>query len=128
MYICMPDGPVVHKEHGLICALCGDINPDERHNEKHQVLPCLEKALTARTYNRKYQLEKHLESHGVPKGSTVAKGWRRGYLGLWLLRCLLRKIYGTFPSYSYALRTWGRSQQLGCNERYTWVASTTKVA
>jgi len=79
VYICMPDGPVVHKEHGLICALCGDINPDERHNEEHHVLPCLEKALTARTYNRKYQLEKHLESHGVPKGSTVAKEWRRDY-------------------------------------------------
>lgn len=79
VYICMPDGPVVHKEHGLVCALCGDINPDERHIKEHHVLPCVEKALTARTYNRKYQLENHLESHGVPKGSTVAKGWRRGY-------------------------------------------------
>lgn len=78
VYICMPDGHVVHKEHGTVCALCGNINPDEQHIQGHHVLPCLEKALTARTYNRKYQLEKHLESHGVPKGSSVAKGWRRG--------------------------------------------------
>ena len=78
VYVCMPDGPKVHKEHRSICVLCGDTNPDESHLKEHNVVQCLKKALTARTYNRRYQLEEHLESHGVRKGSTVAEGWRRG--------------------------------------------------
>ena len=77
VYVCMPDGPTVRREHESVCVLCGEINPDESHLKKHNVAPCLMKASTARTYNRRYQLEKHMESHGVAKDSTITKGWRR---------------------------------------------------
>ena len=78
VYVCMPDGPTLLTENGLVCVLCGSTNPDARHLEAHNTVPCLQKALTARTYTRKYQLEKHLEMHQVPKGSTMASQWRRG--------------------------------------------------
>lgn len=38
----------------------------------------MDKALTARTYKRKYQILKHLETHAVSKDHDVASGWRRG--------------------------------------------------
>lgn len=37
----------------------------------------MNKTLTARTFKRKYQILKHLESHVVPEGLDVAHGWRR---------------------------------------------------
>lgn len=77
VYVCMPDGPTSFTQHGLICVLCGSPNPDEKHMETHNIASCMDKGLTARTYKRKYQILKHLESHMVPKGSDVASGWRR---------------------------------------------------
>lgn len=74
----MPDGPTSNTEHGLICVLCGARNPDAKHFEEHNIAPCLSTGVTARTYTRLYQLQKHLECHNVPKGSTFARGWRRG--------------------------------------------------
>ena len=78
IYICMPDGATVDTEYGPACAICGETNPTSNHTKIHNMLPCLQRAPTARTYNRKYQFEKHLEeSHGVRKGSAVAKQWQR---------------------------------------------------
>lgn len=77
VYVCMPDGPTSNTEHGLICVLCGAINPDATHLEDHNISPCLSRAVTARTYTRHYQLQKHLETHNVQKDSSVARNWRR---------------------------------------------------
>ena len=77
IYICMPDGPTVNTQYGPACAICGERNPISAHMNMHNMLPCLQKAPSARTYNRCYQLETHLEdTHGVLKGSAVAKKWR----------------------------------------------------
>lgn len=73
----MPDGPTSKTEHGLICVLCGARNPNAKHLEEHNIAPCLNRAVTARTYTRLYQLQKHLETHKVPKGSSCASRWRR---------------------------------------------------
>ena len=77
IHVCMPDGAIVFRGNTLVCVLCGEANPDENHLKEHNVLPCLKKASAARTYNRLYQFENHLESHGVHKGSAIAKEWRR---------------------------------------------------
>lgn len=77
IHVCMPDGAIVLRGNALVCVFCGGANPDENHLKEHNALPCLRKALAARTYNRLYQFENHLESHGVRKGSAIAKEWRR---------------------------------------------------
>lgn len=73
----MPDGPTSNTENGSVCVLCGARNPDAKHLEAHNIAPCLSRALTARTYTRLYQLQKHLETHNILKGSSVASRWRR---------------------------------------------------
>ena len=78
IYVCMPDGATEVTKHGTICRLCGKANPSENHMNEHDVLPCLRKPPSARTYNRGYQFEKHLiDSHRLRKGSAVVKQWRR---------------------------------------------------
>ncbi|MCJ1463518.1 hypothetical protein MMC07_002126 [Pseudocyphellaria aurata] len=78
VFVCMPDGPTSKSEHGRICVLCGARDPSAKHLEEHNIAPCLNRAVTARTYTRLYQLQKHLETHKVPKGSSCAGRWRRG--------------------------------------------------
>ena len=77
VYVCMPEGPTMNTARGLICVLCGAENPDAKHLQEHNIEPCLNRAVTARTYTRLYQLQKHLETHNVPKGSFSAGRWRR---------------------------------------------------
>ncbi|MCJ1428793.1 hypothetical protein MMC29_006704 [Sticta canariensis] len=77
-FVCMPEGPTLDTAHGLICVLCGAENPDAKHLQQHNIEPCLNRAVTARTYTRFYQLQKHLETHNVSKGSFSASRWRRG--------------------------------------------------
>ena len=78
VFVCMPEGPTSNTAHGKICVLCGAENPDAKHLQEHNIEPCLNRAVTARTYTRLYQLQKHLETHNVPKGSFSASRWRRG--------------------------------------------------
>lgn len=73
----MPDGPTSNTENWSTCVLCGARNPDAKHLEAHNIAPCLSRALTARTYTRLYQLQKHLETHNVSKDLPVASRWRR---------------------------------------------------
>lgn len=77
IYICMPDGPTSNTEHGLICVLCGARNPDANHLEGHNIASCLSRPVSARTYTRLYQLQKHLKTHQVPNGFIPDHRWRR---------------------------------------------------
>lgn len=77
-YVCMPDGSTLETAHGSICELCGTSNPDAKHLEEHNIQPCLRKEVTDRKYTRRYQLQKHLESHNVRADSSFASRWRRG--------------------------------------------------
>lgn len=75
-YPCLPHGREIHTAHGPECALCGVLNPDERHYSLHKTLPCSDKTLVTRSYTRKSHLINHLKSHGISDGFALAEKWR----------------------------------------------------
>ena len=75
-YVCMPNGPVEFTENGPCCAFCGLIHPDQRHLELHGTSLCVDKSWKDRRYTRKFQLVRHLETHGVHDGTNLADSWR----------------------------------------------------
>lgn len=75
-YPCMPRGREMYTAHGPECVLCGDLYPDERHYVLHNIQPCSNKSLAARSYTRKVHLISHLKTHGIPDGSALAEEWR----------------------------------------------------
>ena len=76
---CMPYGPLEKGEHGLICALCGSVNPNESHIAKHSIGSCGDTITKLRGVSRRGNLEKHLlRSHAVTKARVrgLANSWR----------------------------------------------------
>ena len=73
---CMPHGRELYTAHGPECALCGDMDPDERHYIFHNIQSCSNKSLAARSYTRKTQLVNHLKTHRISDGSALAEEWR----------------------------------------------------
>lgn len=46
---------------GPECALCGLLNPDEKHYLSHEFVACADRSIAERTFNRKDHLFQHLE-------------------------------------------------------------------
>lgn len=75
-YHCIPQGHEIYTANGPQCALCGGLNPDERHYNSHKILSCSNKTLIARSYTRKSHLINHLKTHGISDGSALVEAWR----------------------------------------------------
>lgn len=75
-YACMPNGPIERTNRGPRCAFCDLFNPDQRHLDLHAVELCIHKPGKERKFSRKYQLERHLEIHGISDTSTLADRWQ----------------------------------------------------
>ena len=76
---CMPYGPLEKGENGLICVLCGSVNPNESHIAKHSIGSCGDTFTKLRGVSRRGNLEKHLlRSHAVTKARVrgLANSWR----------------------------------------------------
>ncbi|RSM19469.1 hypothetical protein CDV31_001629 [Fusarium ambrosium] len=50
-----------HPDEGVLCAYCGDVNPDQNHLKKHNTSTCLERPFEERTFYRKDHLRQHLK-------------------------------------------------------------------
>ena len=72
----MPDGPVEDIECGQCCAFCGLLNPNQRHLDTHGVALCTSKSIKDRRFTRRFQLVKHLETHGIFNGIMLADSWQ----------------------------------------------------
>ena len=76
---CMPYGPLEKAEHGLICVLCGSVNPNKSHIAKHSIGSCGDTTIKLRGVSRRSNLEKHLlRSHAVTKDRVrgLANSWK----------------------------------------------------
>ena len=83
---CMPYGPLETVGIGLICALCGSINPNENHMAGHSIGDCGNPSTKIRGVSRRVNLERHLlRSHAVSDDCT------RGLADRW--KSTLRKKY-----------------------------------
>lgn len=71
-YLCMPNGPIEATETGRYCAFCGQPNPDQKHLDIHGTELCTGKTMKDRRYTRRFQLVKHLETHGIFEDSNLA--------------------------------------------------------
>lgn len=77
VYPCMPNGAFEITEHGLICAICKTIDPDDIHLDKHNIGLC-GNPLSTHVCKRRIDLVKHLNiDHGVPNGQRLAEDWKR---------------------------------------------------
>lgn len=77
---CMPYGPFETAGTGLICALCGSMNPSESHMADHSIGECGDTSAKRRGVSRRANLEGHLlRSHGVSDNRTrgLADKWKR---------------------------------------------------
>lgn len=75
---CMPCGPFETAETGLVCVLCGSMNPDETHMAGHSIGDCGDTSTKLRSVSRRANLERHLlRSHAVSGGYAreVASRW-----------------------------------------------------
>ena len=75
-YVCMPYGPVGNTESDCRCAFCGLLNPNQRHLDTHGVALCIKKSVKDRRFTRRFQLVKHLETHGIFNGIVLADSWQ----------------------------------------------------
>ena len=76
---CMPYGPLEEAENGLICVLCGSVNPNESHIAKHSIGSCGDTTAKLRGVSRRSNLEKHLlRTHAVTKDRArgLANNWK----------------------------------------------------
>ena len=77
---CMPNGAYEISGTGLICMLCGSLNPNETHMTGHAIRDCGDTSTKPRNFSRRMNLEKHLsQSHAVPPHRTrgLAETWRK---------------------------------------------------
>ena len=83
---CMPYGPLEIGDNGLICVLCGSVNPSESHVADHCIGSCGDTTTKLRGISRRYNLEKHLlRFHAVTEDRV------RGLASTW--KTTLRKKY-----------------------------------
>ena len=77
-YMCMPNGPVEHTEHGPICALCGEEDPDADHMTRHNISICFGKFKAPLKKSRRTDMIKHLAQHHVHSedAAVLAEQWR----------------------------------------------------
>ena len=76
---CMPYGPLEEAENGMICVLCGSVDPNESHMAKHSIGSCGDTTTKLRGVSRRSNLEKHLlRSHAVTKDRVrgLANRWK----------------------------------------------------
>ena len=76
---CMPHGPLEIGDNGLICVLCGSVNPSESHVADHSIGDCGDTATKLRGVSRRGNLEKHLlRSHAVTENRVrgLAHSWK----------------------------------------------------
>ena len=75
-YLCMPHGPVVNTQHGSICVLCREENPDMNHQEWHNISNCVGKSIKK---SRRSDMITHMaQQHYVHSqlGAALADQWR----------------------------------------------------
>ena len=75
-FVCMPEGPIESTEAGRRCAFCGLLNPNQQHLDTHGVALCTSKSVKDRRFTRRFQLVKHLETHGIFNGTVLADSWQ----------------------------------------------------
>ena len=76
---CMPYGPLEKTGNGLICVLCGSVDPNESHMAKHSIGSCGDNTTKLRGVSRRSNLEKHLlRSHAITKDRVrgLANNWK----------------------------------------------------
>ena len=76
---CMPYDPFEDAVTGVICALCGSVNPSKSHRAGHSIGDCGDRSVKPRSVSRRANLEKHLlESHAVSKdfSRSLANKWK----------------------------------------------------
>lgn len=74
-YLCMPNGPVEHTQHGPICVLCDMADPSADHLAWHNTSLCVSKSTKK---SRKSDMIKHMKAHRVHSqvGTKLADKWR----------------------------------------------------
>ena len=77
-YMCMPNGPVEHTQHGQICALCGEADPDVDHMIRHNISICFGKFKAPLKKTRRTDMIRHLAQHHVHSedAAVLAEQWR----------------------------------------------------
>ena len=97
---CMPFGPLEKAENGMICVLCGSVDPNESHMAKHSIGSCGDTTAKLRGVSRRSNLEKHLlRSHAVTKDRIrgLANGWkttaRKKYFSCGFCVCIFSTIH-----------------------------------
>ena len=75
-FVCMPDGPIVETGTGRRCAFCGLVNPDQKHLELHGTVLCADRSMRDRRFTRRFQLVRHLKTHGIFNNIDLADSWR----------------------------------------------------
>ena len=100
IWLCMPYGPLEKAEDGLICVLCGSVDPNESHMAKHTIGRCGDTTTKLRGVSRRSNLEKHLlRSHGVTKDRvrSLANRWkttaRKKYFSCGFCVCIFSTIH-----------------------------------
>ncbi|CAF9932093.1 MAG: hypothetical protein ALECFALPRED_005210 [Alectoria fallacina] len=96
---CMPYGPLETAGIGLICTLCGSINPNENHMAGHSIGDCGNTSTKIRGVSRRVNLERHLlRSHAVSDDCTrgLAESWkstlRKKYFACGFCVCIFSTI------------------------------------
>lgn len=77
-WVCSPQGATPNLSgDNVICAFCGQYEPDRFHLIGHDHDACLDKSLLERTFYRKDHLVQHLHSvHRVPYSEKLMSSWK----------------------------------------------------
>ena len=96
---CMPSGPYEVAGTGVICALCGSVNPNKSHMAGHTIGDCGDRSDKLRSISRGINLQKHLrQSHAVSDNTarSLANKWkttlRKKYFACGFCVCIFSTI------------------------------------
>lgn len=96
---CMPYGPYEDAGTGVICALCGSVNPNKSHMAGHSIGDCGDRSNKLRSISRGINLERHLrQSHTVSDNTarSLANKWkttlRKKYFACGFCVCIFSTI------------------------------------